>query len=148
MKLLLNTHVDNEFFDGCCYAFLDLDPALAQVILNRRDALLAVFNADSSATSIEYYGCEPVFLDGLPGQLDGEYDAESAGLGDGNPFAETQACVEDFENAVARTECKRMVITSDEVYWTCYPKNCDPKAETRPIDYNTVRRAAGIPEVL
>lgn len=41
MKLLLNTHVDNEYFDGCCYAFLDLTPELAQLILKRRDALLS-----------------------------------------------------------------------------------------------------------
>ena len=35
MNLLFNTYTSNEFADGCAYAFLDLTPELAALILKR-----------------------------------------------------------------------------------------------------------------
>lgn len=139
MKLLFNVHCSNEFQEGCEYAFLDLTPELAALILRRREALKAVFSTDSSVTSMSFYDDSPVWVSALPN----EWEAEPAGLGDGNPFIEVEdiMAVEDFENLTEPTDCEHMVITSDEVYWTCYPKHLDNIVETRPLDYETVAKA-------
>ena len=130
MKLLINTHCAVEC-DYCGYAFLDLTPELAAKILKRRDALKAVFSGDSSAASIEYYDSEMVYLSGVP-------DEAAELLNNGEPFAEITAAAEDFEDGWEQTGCNCMVITSDEVYWSCYPHHLDNVVETRPIDYRTV----------
>lgn len=138
MNLLLNTYRGNEYADGCEWAFLELTPETASLILRRYASFENLKVNDSALTAVEYYNCEATFLDGLPNDL----EAEEIGLGDGNPFAETQLTADAFDNIAARTECDRMVVTLEGVYWTAYPKHCDWVIETRPIDYDTVRKAA------
>ena len=136
MKLLLNTYCTADL-DGCSYAFLDLDPELARVILRRRDLLRNAFNLDSSVTAMDFYDCSPVFIRALPEALESEeprYD---------EPFGETTANVEAFEDVAERTDCDRMVIGSSGVYWSCYPKHLDHAVETCEIDYETIQKAIG-----
>ena len=138
MKLLLNTYSTNEYADGCEYAFLDLTKELAEEIQRRWEHFETVHGKDPSLTEMHFTDYGPVWIDELPGSIG---DAESIGLGDGNPFAETTAFAEDFENVAARTECEHMVITSQEVYWQAEPNNCSWYVETRPIPLETVRKA-------
>lgn len=139
MKLLLNTHSTNEYSEGCEYAFLDLDVALATLILERFERFETALTADSNLTEMAYYGAEAIFLDGLGNEdLDALFD-------NGPDFVETEnITAENFEDLAAPTECDRMVICRQEVYWNCYPKHCDWQVETRPIPIDIVRKAAGV----
>ena len=114
MKLLFNTHCNNEFQEGCEWAFLDLTPELAALILQRREALKAAFSNDSHAVSLEYDDDAMVWLNELPDQL----NAETLGFYDGEPFIAMDANTEDFDKLAESTDGGRMVCTSDEVYWT------------------------------
>jgi hypothetical protein len=136
MKLLFNTYTSNEFADACAYAFLDLTPELAALIMQRAQHFEDLHAKDASIANIEYYDCSPVFLDSLPAGDDGDPMEMSS-----EEWEETKLALEDLENHAARTECDRMVIIDREVYWTCHPKHCDWFAETRPISYEDVRRA-------
>jgi hypothetical protein len=135
MKLLFNTYTSNEFADGCAYAFLDLTPELAALILQRAQHFEDLHGKDASIANIEYYDCSPVFLDSLPPRDDGDPMEMSS-----EEWEETRLALEDLGNHAARTECDRMVITNLEVYWTCHPKHCDWFAETHSISYEDVRR--------
>jgi hypothetical protein len=140
VKLLLNTHaIHEEFAESCEYAFLDLDKALAELILSRMASFEAMLDRDSALAGMEYHGAEAVFLDGLGNEdLDALFD-------NGPDFVETEGITaENFEDLAARTECDRMVVCRQEVYWNCYPKHCDWQVETRPIPIDTVRKAAGV----
>jgi hypothetical protein len=140
MKLLLNTHTANEHGEGCEYAFVDLDNSLAALILKRAEAFDAAHKEDPSLIEVHYDGSEAVFVDGLPEKFD---ESVSLQPWQNEAFTEIGAFAEDFENVVVRTECDQMVITSQDVYWTCYPKHSDWQVETRPIPFGTVRVAAG-----
>jgi hypothetical protein len=134
MKLLLNTYSTNEYADGCEYAFLDLTKELAEEIQRRWEHFETVQWKDPSLTEMHFFGAEAMFVDGLPENLMGV-------LGDGPDFIEVEAAPDISENLMARTECDRMVITSQEVYWQAIPKHCDWHVETRPIPLETVRKA-------
>jgi len=139
MNLLLNTH-GTEDLECCNWAFLNLDGDLCKTILHRRDIMRQLAADDPSLTTMEYCDTSIVFLDALPEKFG---DAESVGLSDETPFVErADAAVEDFENAAARTECDRMVIGVDEVYWSAYPTHVDQLIESCGIDYRTVEIAA------
>jgi len=139
MKLLLNTHSTNENAEGCEYAFLDLDKALAKLILSRMVNFEALLNVEPALATMEYHGAEAIFLDGLGNEdLDALFD-------NGPNFVEAEnITAENFEDLTARTECDRMVVCRQEVYWNCYPKHCDWQVETRPIPIDIVRKAAGV----
>jgi hypothetical protein len=139
VKLIVNTYAHDEI-DGYDYAFLDITPELANVIIKRREALKQLFSHDSEACQIEYYDFGPVFSYSLPESIESLMD-------NGEDFKETDACAEDFEDLAERTECDRMVITSSDVYWTCYAKHTDVRIETRPIPYDVIETVAlGQPE--
>lgn len=135
MKLLLNTHSGNEYGDGCEYAALNLTPLLATTILARMETFADAERRDKSLVAMDYYDGSPDFLDSLPERLQDT-------LGSGEDFEEVEYSDEEMEPCVARTECARMVVYRQEVYWTAYPKHCDWQVETRPIPVDVVRRAA------
>ena len=134
MKLLLNTY-------GCEYAFLDLDKALAKLILSRMVNFEALLKVEPALATMEYHGAEAIFLDGLGNEdLDALFD-------NGQDFVEVdeaKVTAENFEDLTARTECDCMVVCHQEVYWNCYQKHCDWQVETRPIPIDIVRKAAGV----
>jgi hypothetical protein len=134
MKLLLNTHVSNDY-DGCGYAFVDLTPEFARAILQRFGIFQYGRLTDPNIASVEFDDTEAMFCDGLPETL-----AEL--LDDGSDYKETTAEDSDFENYVAYTVCDRMVICNDSFYWTCYPKHSDASVETAPIPYDLARKVA------
>lgn len=141
MKLLLNTHSTNDHCEGCEYAFVDLDESLAGLILKRAGAFDAAQEEDPSLQEIHYYGCEARFVDGLPDESE---DSANREPWPSEAFTEVNAFPRDLENLAARTECDHMVITGQDVYWTCYPKHCDWQVETKPIPFETVRVAVGL----
>jgi hypothetical protein len=136
MNLLFNTYTSNEFADGCGYGFLDLTPELSALILKRAQHFKELRASDASVAEIDYHDCSCVFLDSLPPGDDGDPVELTS-----EEWEETALAVDDLEVYAARTECNRMVITDQEVYWTCHPKHCDWFAETRAISYEDVRRA-------
>jgi hypothetical protein len=141
VKLLINTYSANEHGEGCEYAFVDLDESLSALILKRADAFDAAHKEDPALQEIHYYGSEAVFVNCLPEVLE---DTANREPWQNDAFIEVNAFSEDLENVVARTECAHMVITDQDVYWTCYPKHSDWQVETRPIPFETVRVAASL----
>lgn len=138
MKVLLNTHSTNEFAEGCEFAFLDIDAALAHRILERSAIFDNLYAADSSLTEMRFYDCSPIFLSAIPNDEEGVISETMAD----EEWIDTSIAVEDCENFAERTECDRMVITHTDVYWDCYPKHCDGHVETRPIGFEDIRKAA------
>jgi len=125
--------------DGFNYAFIDIDAALAQAILSRRDAYVRLNEEQNrSLSSIEFYDCTAVFLNGVP---DGTSIPQCEADGDRD---ETELTAESLVLHVERSELDRMIITDDSVYWTAIPKHCDSQntVETRPIDYTTIEKIA------
>lgn len=135
MKLILNTYNSNETFYG--YAFLDLTPALAQLILNRAELLDRFRKTNDGALSeMQYYDNSPIFLSGLP-------DAIKNNMESGEDQFEVSASAEDFEDLTDElADVGRMVIIPTGVCWTCSPARCpDVAIETVPIAYHRVIKA-------
>ena len=140
MKLILNTYNPAEL-DGFSYAFVDIDVDLARLILQRREvfrrvhasAIEAGIDGDALAC-MEYRDYSAIFLCGIPDSTSLE------NTDNGGDFDETTLTPEDLENYAERTDCDRMCITSDYVYWTAYPHHSDRAltVETSQIDFATV----------
>jgi hypothetical protein len=142
VKLILNTYNPSDF-GGFSYAFVDLNAALATLILKRREAFNQARDQGAGAmgydlAAMEYHDYSAMFLSGIPDEANIENcDA-------GGDYDETELPNADFIDLAERTECNRMVITERAVYWTAYPKHDDRAltVETSYIDYDVVERAA------
>jgi hypothetical protein len=121
-------------FDGFQYAFIRIDEDFAKLILQRRDLLLALVNANNSLACMEYGDFNAIFLSDLP---DG---TETPECDEGYGFDETELTVEAFEDFAERTSCDRMVITEDGFNWTAYPHHADRSiaVETDQIHYGVL----------
>lgn len=135
MKLILKTHCTNEFFDGCSYALVDLTPTLARTILRRREIFEDHRRNDPDLTRISYYSGDADYFSALPTTDEVERRLADKGVAE----APTDFCVDD--EFLERTECGQMVISTDGVWFQCYPKHCDPLVETHEIDFKTVEEA-------
>jgi hypothetical protein len=139
MKLILKTHCTNEFFDGCSYALVDLTPALARKVLRRREIFEAGRRNDPDLTEASYYSGDAEYFSSLP-TADDPFDEIERRLADRDfTQAPTDFCVND--EFLERTECGQMVISTDGVWFQCYPKHCDPLVETHEVDFETVEEA-------
>ncbi len=137
MKLLLNTHSTNEYSKGCEYAIVDLTTSLAKTIMGRFFVFARVQGEEPAVVSMDYYDGGATFLCGLPEGLEDT-------LASGDNYEEVAVSDKEIQSISERTECDRMVVLSQEVYWTCYPKNCDWQVETLPIPIGIIRKAAGL----
>ena len=143
MNLITNTYNPSEL-DGFSYAFIELTPELAALILKRRDVFKAIPSDQpdglSDLAAMEYSDCSAVFLSALPDRE--EVSTEECDAG--GEFDETTLTADVFADFAERTDCNRMVITSDAVYWTAYPHHSDRSltVETCQIDYAAVELAA------
>ena len=144
MRLILNTYNAAEII-GFTYAFLDLDADLARLILKRHelfDSIRCTANniaaSDDGIACMEWRDYSAIFVSGLPDET------ETPNCDDGGDFDETKLTPEDLENYAERTDCDRMCITEDSVYWTAYPHHSDRSltVETNQIDFKTVEQAA------
>ena len=141
MKLITNTYNPSDL-DGFSYAFIELTPDLARLILKRRDVFKSIPPDETSRihdlTAMEYHDCSAMFLNGVPEGTD------LPNTDEGTEFDEVTLTPEDLENFAERTDCDRMVIVMDAVYWTAYPHYADKSltVETCQIDYPTIERAA------
>jgi hypothetical protein len=107
MRLILRTHCTNDFFDGCSYALLDLTPALAGVILQRK-AAFDVFRAnDPDLTAIRCYNCEAVYFSALPEGQSNLFDQVEEDIA-GKTFIQAPAGFEIGEEVIEHTECDQM----------------------------------------
>ncbi len=84
---------------------------------------------------MQYHCLDPVFLESIPVELE-----DAGALPKDEPYVEVSNWERPFDGL--RVDCNRMVVTHDDVYWTA--RYGDARIETRPIDYDTVRRAAGV----
>lgn len=140
MKLLLKTHSTNEHFDGIVGVFLELHPAMATEILARKKILDKACRRDSNVETITFYSYGPIWLEKHPDSIGGE-DFDMDSVSPESYFEVPDAEERDYQAVAARTECDRVVIGGDEVYWRCYPKHCDWIMETHPLNYDVVRKA-------
>jgi len=136
MKLILRTHCTNEFFDGCAYALVDLTPTLARKVLRRREMFEADRRNDPDLTETSYYSGDADYFSALPTTLD-EIERRLADKG----FTQAPTSFRVDDERLERTECGQMVISTDGVWFQCYPKHCDPLIETHEIDFKTVEEA-------
>jgi hypothetical protein len=61
MKLLFNTYTSNEFADACAFAFVDLTPELAGLVLKRAHHFEELHAKDASVVNIECFD-SPVMM--------------------------------------------------------------------------------------
>jgi len=145
MKLILNCDTDNEFAEGMDFAFLDLTPEMASLILRRKASFEALKASDDDLSEPSFHHCGPLYFSdsNLPEERRDWYESLTD-IPQGEAFRECdqQISDEDFENIADRSECDRMVINHDSVWFECYQKHCDPRTETHPIKFEIVQRAA------
>ena len=137
MKLLINCHSHADY-DGFDYAFQVITPELAALILKRRDLFNRIRLEDPSLAYMEYGDGGPMYIANIPEAV----DAEEPPFGESFRILAADTPVEPFDAIAQRSECDRMVLTPQDVYWACYPKHGDVEVETHPIDYATIERAA------
>lgn len=141
MKLLLNVSNPAEY-NGFFCAWLDLTPELALKILRRMDALKALSEEGlhEGLQQLCYYDCEVLWLNSYPPNpaTGEEYEF------DGEDYLELPETSqrEGFENFAERTECNRMQMSADYVWWRAYPKHCDRKVETWQIERELLEKVA------
>ena len=171
MRLILNTYNAAEI-DGFSYAFVDLNADLARLILQRRELFIRTHGGDCEPDLVcmEYRDYSAKFLSGVPEDdndgcmCDPEAATHSEGceeygqpiskrLGvdlpntdNGGDFDEVDIDIARLKDYIERTDCDRMCITADSVYWTAYPHRSDRSltVETNQIDFATVEAAAGM----
>jgi hypothetical protein len=139
MKLILKTHCTNEFFDGCSYAVVDLTPALARKVLQRREIFETVRQKDSDLTETSYYNGDAEYFSALPTTFEA-FDEVERRLAD-RGFTQVSQDFSVSDEFLERTECGEMVISTGGVWFQCYPKHCDPVIETHEIDFKTIEGA-------
>jgi len=139
VKLILNTYNAAEI-DGFSYAYVEIDSALANLILKRRDIFLAAHKGEAgeNLVNMEYRDYSAEFLNGVP------EDTDLPNTNEGGDWDEVSLTAEDLKDYTERTDCDRMVITDDSVYWTAYPHYSDRSltVETNPINYDTIESLA------
>ena len=146
MRLILNIY-NPAGVTGFAYAYVDLDADLTQLILQRREIFDSVRRAAGSIVAgasgdtlacMEYREYSAAFLSGLPDET------ETPNCDDGGDFDETTLTYADLKDYTKRTDCDRMCITENYVYWTAYPHHSDRSLtiETNRINFATVERAA------
>lgn len=142
MKILFTCFANNEHFDGCQHAVVELSDEAKKEILARRELFQMCKSKDSSLWSL-------VFWDSVCQYFDyDEWDPLEALTEEQVKLFETNEYVvlpDDFEipeDDAARTECDRMVITDDSVYWKCIAKHTDVYVETRNLPYEELLRAS------
>ena len=141
MKLFLNVYNPSEM-SGFQYAYVNLTPELAKLILARRDSFLEAKQSDEAKTIVHvaYRDYSTIFLSSLP---DG---VALALIDDGGDYEESSLDPEDLENHAERTDCDRMVISDSDVTWTAYPHYADRSltVEAGPIEYAMIEQIAAL----
>lgn len=135
MNLLFNTWRSNEHWDEHNYAIIELTPELARTILQRHSIFCMLKKSEFNLAEMEYHDIGAQFLRTLPESLE-EPDY-------GEPYAETAFHANGLEAFHNRTECDRMVIDVNGVYWSAIAKHTDVRVETRQLDIDKVREVAG-----
>lgn len=133
-RLILNTYSSNEHYNGDCdFAIVEVDPFLARKILSRHHAFLFARRQDENACLLEFHDHGPQYA-----RHDDKYDV----IENGEDFAELPESVKVSDDDLQRTECDRMCIDWDSVFWRCYPKHSDVRIETRCIPIKEIARIA------
>jgi hypothetical protein len=142
MKLIVQCVVSHPDWEGCEFAFVDLTPELASLILRRKASRENLALSDRDVSEVHYHHYGPLYFrhtDEGP-----VFDAiERCYTDEPDPWTLVPDLQEsDFEGLANRTECDRMVVGRDGFWWECYPKHCDPVVETREIPYAVAEKAA------
>jgi len=137
MNLILTTFSSNEHYNADIdFAFVELTPALAAIILKRRAALLTISAQDSETKDTRYWDSSPRWLAGDSIPEDVCYDEEVQRLS-------APVVLKD----PLPTELEQMVLMPDGVSWRCSPKHSDIYLDTATIPYALIEEAAGLDTV-
>jgi hypothetical protein len=122
MNYLLRASSNDENWNGDCdYVVVSIDKQIAQSIMARRKAFLALKKKDDALWEFFFWGAhfECMSYSGI------ELDKEQQALFDDNGFLKLPDDFKVPEHNGIRTECEQMGIREESVFWTCYPKHCD-----------------------
>ncbi len=136
MKLILECH--SADVGQIAHAVIQLDDAAVAKILARGETFRALHAADSEATSVEFsVGSCRFYLhdDNCAEALD---EAGESHVFVGDDFEADGGEDDDGE----RTECDTLVVTENDVWWTCLPKHGDIIVETEPVSFAELAAAA------
>ena len=122
MNYLLRASSNDEHWNGDCdYFVVTIDKQIAQSIMERRKAFLALKEKDSALWEFFFWGAhlECMSYSGI------ELDDDQQALFDDNGFLKLPDDYKVPDEIGVRTECDQMGIREDGVFWTCYPKHSE-----------------------
>lgn len=122
MIYLLRGSSNDENWNGDCdYVVVTIDKQIAQSIMARRKAFLALKKKDDALWEFFFWGAhmECMSYAGI------DLDKEQQTLFDDNGFLKLPDDYKVSDDAGIRTECEQMGIREENVFWTCYPKHSE-----------------------
>jgi len=122
MIYLLRGSSNDENWNGDCdYVVVTVDKQIAQSIMARRKAFLALKKKDEALWEFFFWGAhmECMSYSGI------ELDKDQQALFDDNGFLKLPDDYKVPDDNGIRTECEQMGIREDNVFWTCYPKHSE-----------------------
>jgi hypothetical protein len=138
MKILFNCYANNENFDGCQYALIELSDEAKKEIIARRELFQMVKSKDSGLWSLTFWDAACEFYDYDDWAPEDAFTDEQAKRFEAQGYLVLPDDFEESEADAARTECDRMVVTADSVYWKCIAKHTDVYVETRQLPYEVL----------
>ena len=111
-------HMGEGLDDFNCFV-IEIDPALAELILKRMRQCRDIKALDQDLFQLRYWDYNGDFFDVDPDAADDPDGSEDLGPDWGAPTGEALS-----------TECNTMIISEDDVFWRAYPKHCDIQYET------------------
>jgi len=122
MIYLLRGSSNDENWNGDCdYVVVTLTKQIAQSIMARRKAFLALKKKDKELWEFFFWGAhmECMSYSGI------ELDKDQQTLFDDNGFLKLPDDYKVSDDNGIRTECEQMGIREENVFWTCYPKHSE-----------------------
>ena len=122
MIYLLRGSSNDENWNGDCdYVVVTVDKQIAQSIMARRKAFLALKKKDEALWEFFFWGAhmECMSYSGI------ELDKDQQALFDDNGFLKLPDDYKVPDDNGIRTECEQMCIREDGVSWHCYPKHAE-----------------------
>jgi len=138
VRIIIRATSSNENFNGGIdYAIVDITPELIRKIQSRQEMAKAAKQADGDFSRMTFYDYAARYVSASHG-IDLPSD-ENVGVLPGGTVID--------EDAHQRTDCDRMCVADDEVFWTCYPKHDNTAIETASLSVGEILEIAKENEV-
>lgn len=145
MKIISSTHSTNPHYNGGCdYALVELTPKLAQRVLDRMKALVALAAADRDLHEAHYWDDHAEYFGAKASEKNEALDEDLLAAEEGYVVLAENVVVPP--EALERMECCHMVITvlggDAEIHWRASPKNDSIYLETNPLPRSLLEKIA------